>query len=837
MTDQLDVFAPVSGTIVPLSQVPDPVFSEKMLGDGAAIDPSENSIFAPFNGKVVNLNKNLHAITLSSGTLEVLIHIGLETVQLKGKGFKALVQEGALVKKGQKLIEFDKDFILKNAPSAWVMCVLTSPTDTSVLLQKGTVKMGERLFAVGDRVGAKEEKTSDKVFRSEPITIINPNGLHARPAGVLAQAAKKFPFTITLHKGEKSCDAKSVVGIMGLALNAQDCLIICAHAEQEKQAQEALKILTDLIASGLGEKGGVSLSPSSRVQVAVPNALAKAVPGTSIKGLCACGGLAEGKTFLFKHEEVSFNENAANCADEKMLFEDCSLVLAETLKQEIESATNKSEKTITQVHLEMLQDPFLTQETLRMIEQGKTAAYGFNEAVRKSIDLLRQTGSAFLTERIADFKDLRRRMILLLNGQTDTSYQFPPDSIVLAEDLLPSDVGHFNGNVVGVSLTHGSPTAHVSILLRNKNIPTLVGTGVDFQDIRNQTTAFVDGGEGKLYIAPSADEQKTLHARYLRAHEEEKANRENRFLGAVTQDGTVVEVGGNINSEADAKDSFANGADSLGLVRTEFLFLQEVEAPSEEKQYKEYQAIVTAMEGKPVTLRTLDIGGDKPVRYLTIAPEDNPMIGMRGVRIYDDNLDLFREQVRAMLRVKPTTSLRIMLPMVGFTSEMEHFRQIIEEEKKKVGVKEKVKIGMMVEIPAAALMAEQFAPYADFFSIGTNDLTQYTLAIDRGHKVLNTQADGLSPAVLNLIGQTCKGAQKHNRPVAVCGAMAGDLQAVPLLVGLGVRELAVGAGAISQVKALVRRLRLTDCQAAADKALTLSNATQVREFVRKTFNI
>ena len=213
------------------------------------------------------------------------------------------------------------------------------------------------------------------------------------------------------------------------------------------------------------------------------------------------------------------------------------------------------------------------------------------------------------------------------------------------------------------------------------------------------------------------------------------------------------------------------------------------------------------------------------------------MLGSRGVRIYDDNLDLFRTQVRAMLRVKPASALRIMLPMVGFPAEMQHFRQIIEEEKQKLGVKESVQIGMMVEIPAAALMAEQFAQHADFFSLGTNDLTQYALAIDRGHKVLSTQADGLSPAVLNLIGLTCSGAEKYNRPVAVCGAMAGDLQAVPLLIGLGVRELAVGAGAIAGVKALVRRLRLADCQEAASQALYLSSAKEVREFVRKTFNI
>lgn len=837
MANTLDVFSPVSGTIVPLPQVPDPVFSEKMLGDGVAVDPGENTIVAPFDGKVVNLNKNLHAITLSNGTVDVLIHIGIETVQLKGKGFKALVAEGATVTKGQALIEFDKKFVAANAPSTLVMCILTAPMDTPVTASSGTVRAGEKLFTVqGGAAGVSAAQTDGKSFRSAPITIINPNGLHARPAGVLAQSAKKFSFPVTLHKGTQSADAKSVVGIMGLALNLNDTLYICAHTENEKEAQTALRTLSELIQSGLGEKGAY-VAPKKDAAPKAAVVVKKAPLSVAIKGLTACSGLAEGKTFLLQHKEISFIENAANPADEQMVFDDCLLVLVDQLEKEIASAPNKSAKTIAQAHLEMLQDPFLADETKRFIAQGKTASYSFNEAVRKSIDLLRATGSTFLEERIADFKDLRRRMILLLNGQTDTSYQFPQQTVVLAEELLPSDISHFNENVIGVALTAGSPTAHASILLRNKNIPTLVCTQMSFDDVKDGTVAFVDAQEGNLFLAPDSDTQKQLHQRCERVHAQQKEDWENRFSPAITKDGTTVEVGGNINSEEDAKAAFQGGADSLGLVRTEFLFLQEVEAPSEKKQAKEYQAIVAALEGKPVTLRTLDIGGDKPVRYLPIAPEDNPMIGMRGVRIYDDNLEVFRTQVRAMLQVKPAQALRIMLPMVGFVTEMKHFRQIIEEEKQKLGVKEKVQIGMMIEIPAAALMAEQFAKEADFFSVGTNDLTQYTLAIDRGHKVLSTQADGLSPAVLRLIGQTCEGAKKYNRPVAVCGAMAGDLQAVPLLIGLGVRELAVGAGAVAQVKALVRNLKLADCVAAAQESLTLTDAAAVREFVRKTFSI
>ena len=837
MSDKREVFSPVSGQIIPLTQVPDPVFSEKMLGDGVAVDPSDHTIYAPFDGTITNFNSHLHAVTFSNGETEVLIHVGLETIQLKGQGFEAFAHEGDAVKKGQKILTFDKDLIVQKAPCAWVMCVLTAPADTPVSPASGQVEHGARLFWVGTDapIPAPAAQTpAGDIFSGAPITIINPNGVHARPAGVLAQAAKKFPFKITLSKGDKTADAKSVVGIMGLALAFGDQVALAAQSSDAQTAQTALDTLGALIAAGCGES---TAAPAPKVAPQeAPVAARAAVLGTPVKGLTACNGLAEGKTFLFKHEEVAFEENAQDRAAEKQLFEDCLLVLSERLKEENENAPSENARTIAGAHLEMLQDPFLEQETLAVIQTGKTAAYSFNEAIRKSIDLLRQTGSTFLAERIADFKDLRRKMILLLNGQEETSYHFEQGTILLAEDLLPSDVAHFKQGVLGIVLTDGSPTSHVSILLRNKNIPTLVNTHVCFDNVPNGTPAFVDADEATLLLAPDGKTQQELHARFTAACAAEEQNRADCMLPAVTTDGVKVEIGGNINSAVDAKTAFENGADSLGLVRTEFLFLREVTSPSEQKQAQEYQAITGALQGKPVTLRTLDIGGDKPVRYISIPAEDNPMLGMRGVRLYDENETIFRTQVRAMLQVKPLHALRIMIPMIGATGEMRRMHQIVEEEKQKLGLSAPVQVGMMVEIPAAALMAEQFAQVADFFSLGTNDLTQYTLAIDRGHKMLSPQADGLSPAVLHLIDLTCQGAQKFNRPVAVCGALAGDLQAVPLLIGLGVRELAVGAGAIAQVKALVRRLSFADCQKAAKHALTLGGAAEVREFVRQTFH-
>ena len=298
-----------------------------------------------------------------------------------------------------------------------------------------------------------------------------------------------------------------------------------------------------------------------------------------------------------------------------------------------------------------------------------------------------------------------------------------------------------------------------------------------------------------------------------------------------------VFVEGNVSGAEEAASAQEHGADGMGLVRTEFLFQERPAAPSEEEQAAAYQAVMDASKGKTVTFRTLDAGGDKPLPFVDIAPEENPIVGVRGIRAFKRNENFFRTQIRALLRVKPLSSVRIMLPMVSFAEEVDFFKQVIAEEKAALGITDTVQLGIMVEVPSAALTSRQMAERADFFSLGTNDLTQYTLAIDRGHKELSAQADCLHPAVLKLIDLTCRGAQMYNRPVAVCGAMAGDLTAVPLLIGLGVRELAVGPDLVARVKALVRRLDTKACAQAAADALELDNAEAVRELVKAYFTI
>lgn len=814
MPDTLGVFSPVGGVAVPLEQVPDPVFSERMLGDGLAVDPAEDVLLSPMDGKIAVLNPNLHALAVRKDGFEILIHVGLETVALQGKGFKAFVREGDEVKKGQKLLEFDREFIKKNAPSALVIVVLTQPSDVKVNAVSGQVRAGDLLFHMGGSADAPTAAACENALHSNPFLITDPNGLHARPAGLLAQTARTCPFEILMEKNGQTADAKSVVGMMSLAVKHGETVRFIARTADEASARKAFAALEDVL------KGAHAPQQPAPPCAATPRA--------------ACPGLAKGAAYQLHTDETPFEENAQDPAKESQRLTDALSALEQTLQTEA-AASHGDAKEILQAHLDMLADPLIKKTTQDAVARGKTAEFAFNEAVRESISLLKHTRVALLAERQADLKDLRRRLLHLL-GHAQQPAQIPPHSIVIARELLPSDTALLH-QAAGVLTAEGSPTAHASILLRNLAIPTLVNAGEDVLHIPDGAPVLLDADNGRYTVRPSEEETRAFDQRLACGLARADAARKEAQSPAVTKDGVTVTVGGNVNSAEQAATAQHNGADGLGLVRTEFLFLNHSQPPSFEEQKETYLHMVRAMRGKPVTLRTLDAGGDKPLPFLHIPPEENPIVGKRGVRTYADHPDIFRTQIRAMLAAAQEGPVRIMIPMIGFVEELSRCRRIIKEEQQRMGVTADVQIGMMTEVPSAALMAEQFAREADFFSLGTNDLTQYTLAIDRGHKTLHALADGLHPAVLKLIALTGQGAHAHGKETAVCGALAGDPAAVPLLIGLGVRELAVGVNDIPRIKTLVRTLHAAQCREIAQQALALQNAADVRALVRKEFNL
>jgi multiphosphoryl transfer protein len=386
--------------------------------------------------------------------------------------------------------------------------------------------------------------------------------------------------------------------------------------------------------------------------------------------------------------------------------------------------------------------------------------------------------------------------------------------------------------VLGFGIVEGGPTSHIAILARALGIPAIVGVDESMLALEEKTPVILNGNDGTLTVNPAADVLERAKQSQKRWLEYRRFAQEQASLPAVSQDGVRVDVTANAGSIADAAEALQMGADGIGLLRTEFLFLERTTQPSEEEQFSVYNAIAETMRTLPVIVRTLDIGGDKPVAYIQMKPELNPFLGERGIRLCLNRPELFREQLRAILRAAPSGNLKIMFPMVSDIAELRQAKAMIEGLRWELG-SPAVQIGIMIEVPSAALMADVFAPEIDFFSIGTNDLTQYTLAMDRGNPALASKHDGLHPAVLRLIAHTIESAHKHGKRADICGELGSDAAAIPILLGLGMDELSVSIPSIPTVKAQVRALKIADLQSLARDALNCATAQEVRALVKK----
>jgi phosphoenolpyruvate-protein phosphotransferase len=439
--------------------------------------------------------------------------------------------------------------------------------------------------------------------------------------------------------------------------------------------------------------------------------------------------------------------------------------------------------------------------------------------------------------RAADVRDIGRQVLVQLTGQGQ-EVELPQAGILLAIDLAPSDTARLDrSKVLGICTERGGPTSHSAILARTLGIPAVVGLGPRIMTIAAGTNLIVDGQSGQVVTAPSTalidDYTRRLKAWHLARDTARSAS----AAPAVLKDGTAIEVVANIGSPEDARVALDNGAEGVGLLRTEFLFLDRRDAPGEEEQFDAYQTIAAVMGERPVIVRTLDVGGDKPLAYLDLGREENPFLGQRAIRLCLNRPDIFKTQLRAILRATPQHNLKIMFPMIADVTEVRRARALLNEARaelaaEKVRLADRVEVGIMVEIPAAAILAHALAPEVDFFSIGTNDLTQYTLAAERGNRAVTHLQDALHPAVLIQIRQTVQAANTHGKWVGVCGELAGDPAAIPILIGLGVKELSMASGSIPKAKQIIRGLSLKDAQAAAAQALQLDTAEAVRKLMK-----
>jgi phosphoenolpyruvate-protein phosphotransferase len=839
----LKLFSPLNGWCAPLDEVPDAVFGERMLGDGLAIDPTGGVVFAPCDGEIITLPDSGHAVSIRSVPgVDVLIHVGVDTVQLGGRGFAARVKPGDRVKVGDELIRFDLDVLARAVKSLMTPVVVTS--DGVTLRQRraaGLVKAGELLFEIAahDTIAQQPAAARADNEMQRVLIVALRQGLHARPAALLARSAKGFTAEVSLAAHGRTADARSVVALMALGVRQGDELVLRARGTQASEAIDAV-IAAIKVAERLEAAHGSPLAPE--ISAAGPAGPVDRVTGGpaqhgELEGVGAVPGFAVGRATRIERREIAVAELGAGADHELKELERARSNVRRRLER-VRNAGGAARQGIIAAHLEFLDDPTLNGAAGQLMAAGKSAAFAWREATRRSIAALQALDDPRLRERADDLLDVEAHLLLALAGEARPMHlPLPENAVLLADDLLPSELTALDHrHLAAIALSGGGATSHVAILAAAMEIPMLIGVGPALRDIPDGQMIIVDADRGALQSSP--DTQTLTDAKI--AVEQRMAQRAALRLEAAKEcrslDGTRIEVFANAGSASDAAAAVANGAEGCGLLRTEFLFLDRDVAPTEDEQVEAYQSIAATLAGRPLILRMMDVGGDKPLRYLPLPPEPNPALGLRGVRTALLHPELMRTQLRAALRVKPVGIVRLLIPMVTDISEIRAVRRVIDELCAELKLPERIVLGAMIETPAAALTAPALMGEVDFVSIGSNDLTQYTLAMDRGHSELARRTDALHPAVLQLIAAAAAAANSAGKLVAVCGGVAGDSTAVPILLGLGVGELSVVPALIPALKHQIGGLRMARCRDLAQRCLLLASAAEVRDLVERSLS-
>jgi phosphoenolpyruvate-protein phosphotransferase len=821
----LIITSPLRGWATTLDDVPDPVFAQRMMGDGVAIQPLGDTVVAPFDGEVVTLHDAGHAVSLRSAEgAEVLIHIGLDTVMLKGAGFTPLVAAGDTVARGDPLIRFDLDAVALAATSLITPVIVTNAEAFAISRRTTDSAIGacEALMTLVAVQAEARRRSDDGTLVEQAVTLSLPHGIHARPAARIGEAARGFEADVQLVKDDKRGDARSTVALLALGTAFGDEVVVQARGDD---AEAALAAVVALLATDMGEGTPVAAVPQ-------PAAAVSPLRAGQIGGVIASPGLAMGPAARLRQAEIAVAREGAGAAEEGAALLAARSAVRASIAARADGASG-SVASVMQAHLALIDDPELLAGAEKRIAEGCSAGFAWRGAIRDQIDAIRATGNAHLIERIDDLIDIERQTLGVLTGTGMGDAAVPAGAIVVAEDLLPSQlVALAAAKPTGLCLARGGPTSHVAILCAGMGLPALVAMGDALDSVEDGTPLLLDAELGHATVAPSPAETDAFAGRLAKRD----ARREAAWAAAKdachSADGTRIEIFANIGTVEDAALAAAQGAEGSGLVRSEFLFLERDTAPSEDEQHAAYQGIADALAGMPVIVRLLDIGGDKPAAYIPIDAEENPALGQRGIRVALSRPDLLETQLRAILRVEPAGQCKIMIPMVASVDELRQVRALAERLRGEMGVTTPVEVGVMVETPAAAMTADLLAAEADFLSIGTNDLTQYVLAMDRGNPAVAAGVDAMHPAVLRMIGETCRLAAIHGRWVGVCGGLASDPAALPILIGLGVTELSAVPGFVAEAKQIVRSLALPEVQAHAVLALQCKSAEEVRALAR-----
>jgi len=659
-------------------------------------------------------------------------------------------------------------------------------------------------------------------------------GLHARPAARFVATARRFDAEVRVARAPdgEPVRATSLTNIVALGARRGDTLLVSAAGPQAQEAIEALRALAD---EGFGDPIAAPLAPTPAPPAPAPAAslapVAAPAAGQLLRGVPAARGLALGSVHhLHGGADTAPPPREAETPERELVRLQKAIASAHAAivhdRDTLAARAGDAEAEIMDAHLELLDDEAMLDPAQAAIAAGATAEQAWHDAARQVATRYRGFDQPLLAERAVDVLDVGRRVGRALTGKPDAG---PAAGIVIAGELTPADAAALDPErVLGIATAHGTATAHAAILARALGLPAVVGLGDAVLAIEEGTPALLDGAAGTLQVSPPPQAAAEVTERRRRAQERHDVARAHAHELGATRDGTRIEVFANLGSAADAVSAVEHGAEGVGLLRTEFLFLDRAQLPDEQEQTGTLLQIARTLDGRPLIVRTLDAGADKPLPALPMPSETNPFLGVRGIRLELLCPDVLETQFRAILRVAAEHPVKAMLPMVATAGEIEAARAVLGQARAATGIFAPLELGIMVEIPAAALTAAKLAEHAEFFSIGTNDLTQYTMAAERGDERLAPLLTGPQPAVLRLIGATVRGAAARGRTVGVCGELAGDPAAALLLVGLGVTELSMAPALVPEVKAALREVDLATVRDVAAQAQDAADSAAAR---------
>lgn len=548
-------------------------------------------------------------------------------------------------------------------------------------------------------------------------------------------------------------------------------------------------------------------------------------------------GIGLGKVVILKENELKIEKlKIEDISAEKQLVYNAIKEVENEIEDLIQNILG-TEKEIMQAYLMILQDPNLTEEIIKIIEQEKcNSSYAVENGLNKIIKTFEKMDDPYMSARSRDIEDMKKRILSkLLNIKEIDLSKLPENTILVAKELSTSDTAKMNlKNISGIITEIGGVNSHMAIIARTNEIPAIVGIKHIFENIKESDYIALNGKTGEIFLNPKQEKIEELTKNQESLKQEKLELEKYKNEKTITKDGHQVELLANIGGPQDIQIVIDNTAEGVGLLRSEFLYMDAIDFPSEDEQFIAYKKIAESLENKRLVIRTLDIGGDKDLKYMKLPKEENPFLGYRAIRIYLDNVDLFKVQLRAILRASSYGNVSIMFPMISSVDELRKSKEIIEEVKKELNSKnikfnENIEVGIMVEIPSSAIMADEFAKECDFFSIGTNDLIQYTIAVERGNEKLTNLYSHYNPAVIRLIKSAIDGAHKNGILCGMCGEAAGDVNFIPLLVGLGLDEFSMNANKILSVRKLITGLNFEECKKLANNVLHLASTEEVKD--------